>query len=73
MAHQRYGEASYWNDRYTKDPEIFDWYQVLLCVRGVCGLCGCVRIIVGFYICLPTSIGLLVESAALSRGGGWGG
>lgn len=28
MAHQRYGEASYWDDRYTKDPEIFDWYQV---------------------------------------------
>lgn len=24
----QYGKASYWDDRYTKDPEIFDWYQV---------------------------------------------
>lgn len=22
-----YGSAQYWNDRYTKDPEPFDWYQ----------------------------------------------
>lgn len=28
MSHQQYGKASYWDDRYTKDPEIFDWYQV---------------------------------------------
>ena len=23
----QYGKASYWDDRYTKDPEPFDWYQ----------------------------------------------
>ncbi|CAM9918255.1 unnamed protein product [Discosporangium mesarthrocarpum] len=23
----KYGKASYWDDRYTKDPEPFDWYQ----------------------------------------------
>ena len=28
MSHQQYGKASYWDERYTKDPEIFDWYQV---------------------------------------------
>lgn len=28
MAQQQYGKASYWDDRYTKDPDFFDWYQV---------------------------------------------
>lgn len=28
MSQQQYGKASYWDDRYTKDPESFDWYQV---------------------------------------------
>lgn len=28
MSQPHYGKASYWDDRYTKDPEIFDWYQV---------------------------------------------
>ncbi len=28
MSNQQYGKATYWDDRYTKDPEIFDWYQV---------------------------------------------
>ena len=23
----QYGKASYWDERYTKDPEPFDWYQ----------------------------------------------
>jgi len=23
----QYGKADYWNDRYTRDPEPFDWYQ----------------------------------------------
>ena len=23
----QYGKPSYWDDRYTKDPEPFDWYQ----------------------------------------------
>ncbi|CAM9482898.1 unnamed protein product [Choristocarpus tenellus] len=23
----QYGKTSYWDDRYTKDPEPFDWYQ----------------------------------------------
>uniref|UniRef100_A0A7S3K5J8 Methyltransferase type 11 domain-containing protein n=1 Tax=Aureoumbra lagunensis TaxID=44058 RepID=A0A7S3K5J8_9STRA len=23
----QYGKASYWDDRYNKDPEAFDWYQ----------------------------------------------
>eukprot|EP01089_Gocevia_fonbrunei_P008222 TRINITY_DN198_c0_g2_i1.p1 TRINITY_DN198_c0_g2~~TRINITY_DN198_c0_g2_i1.p1 ORF type:complete len:129 (-),score=13.08 TRINITY_DN198_c0_g2_i1:30-416(-) len=22
-----YGDHSYWDDRYSKDPEVFDWYQ----------------------------------------------
>ena len=26
MAHQ-YGKHEYWEDRYKKDPEPFDWYQ----------------------------------------------
>jgi len=37
MSHQQYGKASYWDDRYTKDPEIFDWYQV-----REAGYCNCV-------------------------------
>lgn len=38
MNHQpQYGKASYWDDRYTKDPEIFDWYQVCVTIRkSVC-------------------------------------
>lgn len=28
MSHQEYGKASYWDERYTNEPEIFDWYQV---------------------------------------------
>ena len=23
----QYGKATYWDERYTKDPEPFDWYQ----------------------------------------------
>ncbi|KAJ1435661.1 hypothetical protein B484DRAFT_417036, partial [Ochromonadaceae sp. CCMP2298] len=23
----QYGKTSYWDERYTKDPEPFDWYQ----------------------------------------------
>jgi len=23
----QYGKVEYWEDRYTKDPEPFDWYQ----------------------------------------------
>lgn len=37
MNHQpQYGKASYWDDRYTKDPEIFDWYQVRCCCMCAC-------------------------------------
>lgn len=28
-----YGKATYWDDRYTKDPEVFDWYQVRSSIR----------------------------------------
>lgn len=24
----QYGKASYWDERYTKDVDTFDWYQV---------------------------------------------
>ena len=23
----QYGKTAYWDERYTKDPEPFDWYQ----------------------------------------------
>ena len=23
----QYGKTDYWEDRYTRDPEPFDWYQ----------------------------------------------
>jgi len=23
----QYGKANYWDERYSKDPESFDWYQ----------------------------------------------
>jgi len=30
-----YGDYQYWNDRYTKDPELFDWYQRYSGLKGI--------------------------------------
>ena len=31
----QYGKTSYWDERYTKDPEPFDWYQRYSGVRDL--------------------------------------
>ena len=31
----QYGKTNYWDERYTKDPEPFDWYQRYSGVRDL--------------------------------------
>jgi len=31
----QYGKTTYWDERYTKDPEPFDWYQRYSGVRDL--------------------------------------
>jgi len=31
----QYGKSSYWDERYTKDPEPFDWYQRYAGIRDL--------------------------------------
>jgi SAM-dependent methyltransferase len=33
----QYGKASYWDERYTKDPEPFDWYQRYSGIKDLIG------------------------------------
>jgi len=32
----QYGKAEYWDERYTRDPEPFDWYQRWSGIREIC-------------------------------------
>lgn len=33
----QYGKPNYWDERYTKDPEPFDWYQRYSGIKEICG------------------------------------
>lgn len=38
MSHElekAYGTTAYWNDRYTDDPDPFDWYQTYAGVKSI--------------------------------------
>lgn len=35
MAH--YGRAEYWEERYSRDAEFFDWYQRYFSLRDIIG------------------------------------
>lgn len=30
-----YGDEEYWNNRYTNEPETFDWYQKYFDIKGL--------------------------------------
>ena len=44
----QYGKVAYWDVRYTKDPEPFDWYQRY---SGIRDLVNQVSLLVCLFVC----------------------
>ena len=41
----QYGKVAYWDERYTKDPEPFDWYQRYSGIRDLINQVGMLKIV----------------------------